>query len=135
MPVTGDAHAFVWTSSGGMLPGSHRLSVGLNANGTTDTIPPTPVAQMTASAIFFDSWTPAGHHIGVANYRIVATHFGLPGQANHVTTLPMPVTNFSLSARAAAGTLALDWSGSTHLDITPEPGVPMKFYRVIATAI
>ena len=55
----------------------------------TDTIAPTPVAQMTASGINFDrcnlTWTPAGDNIGVVNYRLVATHFG--ATSNHVVTL------------------------------------------------
>ncbi len=69
---------------------SVTYSVTVLPNGT-DTIPPTPVAQLTASAISFDrctlSWTAAGDNIGVTNYRIVATHFGVP---NHVVTLNIP---------------------------------------------
>ncbi|MFO1514894.1 MAG: kelch repeat-containing protein [Verrucomicrobiota bacterium] len=61
----------------------------------TDTIPPTPVAQMTASGISFDrcnlSWTPAGDNIGVVNYHLVATHFG--ATSNHVVTLDVPGAN------------------------------------------
>ncbi|MEY4916642.1 MAG: hypothetical protein RL616_555 [Verrucomicrobiota bacterium] len=55
----------------------------------TDTIAPTPVAQMTASGISFDhcnlNWTPAGDNIGVVNYHLVATHFG--ATSNHLVTL------------------------------------------------
>ena len=65
----------------------------------TDTVPPTPVAQMTASAISFDratlSCTAAGDNIGVTNYRIIATHFGLPGQPNHVVTLNVSGANLA----------------------------------------
>ena len=61
----------------------------------TDTVPPTPVAQMTASGISFDrcnlNWTPAGDNIGVVNYHLVATHFG--ATSNHVVTLDVPGLN------------------------------------------
>ena len=61
----------------------------------TDTVAPTPVAQMTASGISFDrcnlSWTPAGDNIGVVNYHLVATHFG--ATSNHVVTLNVPGAN------------------------------------------
>jgi hypothetical protein len=61
----------------------------------TDTIAPTPVAQMTASGISFDrcklSWTPAGDNIGIANYHLVATHFG--ATSNHVVTLDVNGAN------------------------------------------
>ena len=72
--------------------GSATFSVTVLPNGT-DTIPPTPVAQLTASAISFDrctlSWTAAGDNIGVTNYHIVATHFGVP---NSIVTLNIPGT-------------------------------------------
>ena len=59
---------------------------------STDLVPPTPVAQMTASGISFDrcnlAWTPAGDNVGVVNYHLVATHFGAP--SNHVVTLDVP---------------------------------------------
>ena len=78
--------------------GSATFTVTVLPNGT-DTFPPTPVAQMTASAISFDhctlSWTPAGDNIGVTNYHIVATHFGLPGLPNHVITLDVPGTTLT----------------------------------------
>ncbi len=61
----------------------------------TDTIAPTPVAQMTASGISFDrcnlNWTPAGDNIGVVNYHLVATHFG--AISNHVITRDVPGAN------------------------------------------
>ena len=72
----------------------------------TDTVPPTPVAQMTASGISFDrcnlSWTPAGDNIGVVNYHLVATHFG--ATSNHIVTLDVPGanTNTVLSGLLAA---------------------------------
>ena len=72
----------------------------------TDTISPTPVAQMTASGISFDhcnlSWTPAGDNIGVVNYHLVATHFG--ATSNHVVTLNVngANTNTVLSGLLAA---------------------------------
>jgi hypothetical protein len=57
----------------------------------TDLVPPTPVAQMLASGISWDNctltWSPAGDNIGVVNYFIQATHFGAPGQTNHVVTI------------------------------------------------
>lgn len=63
--------------------------------GTTDTVPPTPVAQLTASGISFDrcnlSWTPAGDNVGVVNYHLVATHFAAP--SNQVVTLDVPGAN------------------------------------------
>ena len=69
---------------------SVTYSVTVLPNGT-DTIPPTPVAQLTASAISFDrctlSWTAAGDNIGVTNYHLVATHFGVP---NSIVTLNIP---------------------------------------------
>jgi hypothetical protein len=81
----------------------------------TDTIAPTPVAQMTATGISFDranlSWTPAGDNIGVVNYHLVATHFG--ATSNHIVTLNVPGanTNTVLSGLLAA-------SGYT-VNITP----------------
>ncbi len=73
--------------------GTVTYSVIVLPNGT-DTIPPTPVAQITPTAISFDSatlsWTAAGDNIGVTNYHIVATHFGLPGQPNQVIALDIP---------------------------------------------
>jgi len=70
---------------------SATFTVVVLPNGT-DFIPPTPVAQMTASGIADDhcnlNWTPAGDNIGVANYRLVATHFG--ATSNHVVTLNVP---------------------------------------------
>ena len=78
--------------------GSATFTVTVLPNGT-DTVPPTPVAQMTASAISFDrctlTWTPAGDNIGVTNYHIVATHFGVPGQPNHIVTLDIPGANLT----------------------------------------
>jgi len=71
----------------------------------TDTVPPTPVAQMMAGGISFDrcnlSWTPAGDNIGVVNYHLVATHFG--ATSNHVVTLDVPgsSTNTLLSGLLA----------------------------------
>jgi hypothetical protein len=63
----------------------------------TDLIPPTPVAQMVASAVSFDrcalGWTPAGDNIGIANYFIQATHFGAPGQTNQVVTMNVTGAN------------------------------------------
>ena len=188
--------------------GSAAFTVTVLPNGT-DTVPPTPVAQLTASAIAPDhatlTWTPAGDNIGVTNYHIVATHFGLPGQPNQVvtldtsganlttplagllpaagytttitpsdaagntgpatqiffTTLTQPFADFHMSAGAAPGTLAFDWtsfgsqwvflletssdlspgswqplnapSGLTHLEITPNPAAPRAFYRMTAT--
>lgn len=73
---------------------SSTFKVVVLPNGT-DTIAPTPVAQMTASGISFDranlSWTPAGDNIGVVNYHLVATHFG--ATSNHVVTLDVPGAN------------------------------------------
>ena len=61
----------------------------------TDLIPPTPVAVLTSSGIANDrcnlTWTPAGDNIGVANYHLVATHFG--AISNHVVTLDVPGSN------------------------------------------
>ena len=61
----------------------------------TDFVAPTPVAQMTAREIGFDhialDWTPAGDNIGIANYHIVATHFG--ATSNQVLTLNIPGAN------------------------------------------
>ena len=61
----------------------------------TDTVAPTPVAQMTSSGISFDrcnlNWTPAGDNIGVMNYHLVATHFG--ATSNHIVTLDAPGAN------------------------------------------
>ncbi len=194
--------------------GSATFTVTVLPNGT-DTVKPTPVAQMTASAVSFDrctlSWTPAGDNIGVTNYHIVATHFGLPGLPNHIVTLDIPGTdlttpltgllpaagynvsitpsdaagnigpttstlvfstltqpfvNFRMAPGTAHGTLALDWetagaqwlftveytdslatpnwqpvvpvaqwpSAATHFVAAPDPAVPMRFYRVKATA-
>ena len=90
----------------------------------TDTVPPTPVAQMTASAISFDhatlSWTPAGDNIGVTNYHLIATHFGLPGQPNHVvtldvsgTTLTTPLTGLLPGAGYTVSIRASDAAGNT----------------------
>ena len=74
---------------------SVTYSVTVLPNGT-DTVPPTPVAQLTASGISFDhatlSWTAAGDNIGIANYHIVATHFGVP---NQVLTLDVPGANLT----------------------------------------
>jgi hypothetical protein len=70
---------------------SKSFSLVVLPNGT-DFIPPTPVAQMTASAISFDQctleWTPAGDNIGIAKYHLVATHFG--AASNHVVELDVP---------------------------------------------
>ena len=78
--------------------GSATFTVTVLPNGT-DTVKPTPVAQITASAVSFDrctlSWTPAGDNIGVTNYHIVATHFGLPGVANHIVTLDIAGTDLT----------------------------------------
>ena len=74
--------------------------------GSTDFVPPTPVAQMTANGISFDrcnlAWTPAGDNVGVVNYHLVATHFG--ATSNHVVTLNVPGanTNTVLSGLLAA---------------------------------
>jgi hypothetical protein len=73
---------------------SATFSVVVLPNGT-DTVPPTPVAQMTASGIVNDrcnlAWTPAGDNIGVVNYHLVATHFG--ATSNHVVTVNVPGAN------------------------------------------
>ncbi len=73
---------------------SATFSVVVLPNGT-DTVPPTPVAQMTARGISFDrcnlAWTPAGDNIGVVNYHLVATHFG--ATSNHVVTLDVNGAN------------------------------------------
>ena len=78
--------------------GSATFTVNVLPNGT-DTVAPTPVAQMIASAIASDhctlTWTAAGDNIGVTNYHIVATHFGAPGQSNHVVTLDVPGTDLT----------------------------------------
>lgn len=75
---------------------SATFSIVVLPNGT-DFVPPTPVAQMTASGISFDhanlSWTPAGDNIGVVNYHLVATHFG--ATSNHVVTLNVNGANTS----------------------------------------
>ncbi len=84
---------------------SATFTVVVLPNGT-DFVPPTPVAQMTASAISFDrcnlGWTPAGDNIGVANYHIVAAHFAVT--ANHVVTLDVPgaATNTVLAGLLSA---------------------------------
>ena len=98
---------------------SVTYSVTVLPNGT-DTIPPTPVAQLTASAISFDrctlSWTPAGDNIGVTNYRIVATHFGVPNQI--VTrnipgnTLTTPLTGLLASAGYTVAITPSDAAGN-----------------------
>jgi hypothetical protein len=73
--------------------GRATFTVVVLPNGT-DFIPPTPVAQMTASLIASDrcnlAWTPAGDNIGVARYHLVATHFGSP--SNHVASLSLEGT-------------------------------------------
>ena len=83
---------------------SATFTVVVLPNGT-DFVPPTPVAQMTASAISYDrcplSWTPAGDNIGVANYRLVASHFGASG--NHVVTLDVPGTTTNTTLRLPNG--------------------------------
>ncbi len=193
--------------------GSATFTVTVLPNGT-DTVKPTPVAQITASDVSFDhctlTWTPAGDNIGVTNYHIVATHFGLPGVSNHIVTLDIPganlttpltgllpasgynvsitpsdaagnvgpttstlvfstltepFVNFRLSPGTAHGTLALDWqtagsawnftveytdslatpnwqpvvpvtqwpSAITHFTVTPDAGVPSRFFRVVAS--
>ena len=62
---------------------------------STDLIPPTPVAQMSASGVSFDrcnlSWTPAGDNVAVANYHLVGTHFG--ATSNHIVTLDVSGAN------------------------------------------
>ncbi|MGB8168344.1 MAG: kelch repeat-containing protein [Chthoniobacteraceae bacterium] len=73
--------------------GSATFTVTVLPNGT-DTVPPTAVAQITASNVSFDhctlTWTPAGDNIGVTNYHIVATHFAQPGVPNHIVTVDIP---------------------------------------------
>ena len=102
--------------------GTATFTVTVLPNGT-DTVPPTPVAQMTASAISFDgctlSWTAAGDNIGVTNYQIVATHFGLPGQPNHVValnvsgaTLTTPLTGLLPGAGYTVSIRASDAAGN-----------------------
>ncbi len=84
----------VFATNANTTGSSSTFTVVVLPNGT-DTIAPTPVAQMTASGIYFDhanlSWTPAGDNIGIANYHIVATHFG--ATSNHVVTLNVSGTN------------------------------------------
>ncbi|MCX6873699.1 MAG: putative Ig domain-containing protein [Verrucomicrobia bacterium] len=205
----------VYATNPNTTGGSATFTVTVLPHGT-DTVKPTPVAQMTASAISFDhctlSWTPAGDNIGVTNYHLVATHFGLPGLPNHVITLDVPGTNlttpltgllpasgynvsitpsdaagnvgpststlvfstltqpgvnFRIAPGTAHGTLSLDWetagaqwlftveytdslaspnwqpvapvtqwpSAITHFVVTPEPGVPSRFFRLRADPV
>lgn len=61
---------------------------------TTDTVAPTPVGAITASAITADSmqlnWTPAGDNLGIAKYALQAVHIGAVGQSNHVVAVTVP---------------------------------------------
>ena len=99
---------------------SVTYSVTVLPNGT-DTIPPTPVAQLTASAISFDhctlSWTAAGDNIGVTNYHIVATHFGVPNSIVTLNipgnTLTTPLTGLLASAGYTVAITPSDAAGNT----------------------
>jgi Putative Ig domain len=88
-------HSFTLFATNANTAGSSAtFSVIVLPNGT-DAIPPTPVAQISASGIASDrcilSWTPAGDNIGIASYHLIATHFGAP--SNHVITLDVPGAN------------------------------------------
>ncbi len=60
----------------------------------SDFVAPSPVPFLEATSISNDRctlhWTPAVDNFGVANYRIQATHFGLPGQPNLVVITNVP---------------------------------------------
>ena len=110
-------HTFtVFATNPNTTGGSATFTVTVLPNGT-DTVKPTPVAQITTSGVSFDhctlNWTAAGDNIGVTNYHIVATHFGLPGVGNHVITLDIPGDTLTTSL---SGLLA---GSGYNISITP----------------